>query len=438
MRKIIANDALKQNSSMTTQIRSVHPGGATPYHIAWLSLIAASQAFSVRTAEEVISGTMNPANFLRLTLVTVAIAMLGSQISKRFTIKLDAITLFLLYAFFCIISSAWSISFIPTLGKSVEFFVGVLVIFVALNVKPSPMMGNILSIILNTTLLLVIIILSVMLFGYFVAPSLFSIPMNGIFSRRLGIENLFISANSVAYFGAIVGSYSFAKILFKNKKLINLLIYILSWSVIILAQGRTGAAALLISSLLFTARKFKSISFPILLILITIAYACYGLLESFLVRGESKELLFTLTGRTVLWEKAWYAFLDRPWFGYGFGVGSRYVFLHDISGFDVFISSIHNSYVEVILSVGIIGFIFFSFALISSIRLIFQSYIEGKNLEITASVMPILIVTPMTSGLTVSWGIMSGIFLAGIAILANHQRITSLKRKTYPTSLNRI
>lgn len=413
---------MNQKSSMSKQTQSVYQGGTTPYHIVWFSLIAAAQSFSARTAEAVISGTMNSASLFRLTLVIFAISILMSQISRRMIIKIDTITIFMIYSFFCIISSIWSISFIPSLGKSAELFFGVLVLFIALNAKSSKPKEHLLNSILNASMLFIIAILTVMLFGYFLAPSIFSSPINNVFSRRLGLENLFISANGVAYLGAIIGSYSFAKLIFKNKFFLNFIIYILSWIVIILAQGRTGAAALLISSALLYIRKFKAVSVPILIFLLIISYSCYGLLESFLIRGESKELLFTLTGRTVLWEKAWFAFLDKPWLGYGFGVGSRYVFLQDISDLNIFISSIHNSYIEVILSVGLIGFIIFIIAFFSSIKLIVRSYIHGNNIEAVSALIPILVASPMTSGLTASWGIMSGIFLVGIAILTNAQR----------------
>ncbi|MGE4441327.1 MAG: hypothetical protein AB7D27_07545 [Desulfomicrobium sp.] len=103
-------------------------------------------------------------------------------------------------------------------------------------------------------------------------------------------------------------------------------------------------------------------------------------------------------------------------------MGSRHVFSQDISGFNVFISSIHNSYIEVALSVGIIGFIFFMFAFISSLKIIFRSYFNGTNIEVVSVLITILVITPMTSGLTASWGITSAVFLIGIAILTNAQR----------------
>ncbi|MGE4443331.1 MAG: hypothetical protein AB7D27_17885 [Desulfomicrobium sp.] len=293
--------------SINNENQTARQIAASPYHIAWFSLIAGTQAFSARTAEEVISGAINYANLFRLSFVMIAITILLSQISKKITIKIDTITLFLIYSLFCIISSTWSISFVPSLGKSVEFFVGVLIVFIAVNTKTTKSKENLLNSILNTSMIFIIFILIFMLFGYFIAPTVFSSPINNVFSRRLGLENLFISANGVAYLAAMLGSYSFSKLIFKDKKFLNFIIYNLSWTSIILAQGRTGAAALLISSILLYTRKFKAFSAPLLIFLFIVSYSCYGILESFLIREESKELLFTLTGRTVLWERAWHA-----------------------------------------------------------------------------------------------------------------------------------
>ena len=66
----------------------------------------------------------------------------------------------------------------------------------------------------------------------------------------------------------------------------------------------------------------------------------------------------TLTGRTVLWDFGWEAFLERPWFGYGFHAYwesektsvllLRYVMQQDLEIF-------HNNFVEVAVAFGIWG-----------------------------------------------------------------------------------
>lgn len=66
----------------------------------------------------------------------------------------------------------------------------------------------------------------------------------------------------------------------------------------------------------------------------------------------------TLTGRTVLWDFGWQAFLDRPWLGFGFrgyweSEKSTVLILHYVMQQDLQI--FHNNFVEVAVAFGIWG-----------------------------------------------------------------------------------
>src|SRR5207245_1826944 len=75
--------------------------------------------------------------------------------------------------------------------------------------------------------------------------------------------------------------------------------------------------------------------------------------QVYMLRGQSTELVHSLSGRLDWWESAWSKILERPWLGYGAYAGGRFVVLAQFG--DMETSSIHNSYVEAVLGSGILG-----------------------------------------------------------------------------------
>jgi O-antigen ligase len=326
--------------------------GSGCYYLSWLLLLVSPFLFTARTAKEVLDGTLNTANLLRLSVLTIAcILLFNKTLIIKTIIKRNSITVYFLFSMFAIGSALWSVALTPTLGKSGELFLGTFLVFLVVNNENCKLAYRILNKILETTLLILTLVLQLMVVGFFVAPSTFAAPSTGFFQWRLGMENVFISANGVAYLGAILAANALGNIVYPSdkgkfrKKKWYLSIYCLGWLSIILAQGRTGAAALLIVSILILFQKRNTL----ILLLITalpVSFISSRMVEQFFVRNESIELLTSLTGRTILWEHAWFAFLEKPLFGYGFGVASRFVFSLGISGFSETISSIHNAYIE--------------------------------------------------------------------------------------------
>ncbi|WP_088343645.1 MULTISPECIES: O-antigen ligase family protein [Rhodomicrobium] len=92
----------------------------------------------------------------------------------------------------------------------------------------------------------------------------------------------------------------------------------------------------------------------------------------------------TLTGRTVLWLFGWEAFMDRPWFGFGYrGYWSseqstmlllRYVMQQDLEIF-------HNNFVEVAVAFGIWGPLLLVAGLVVGIRRSFMEFLRTKSIS---------------------------------------------------------
>ncbi|MCA9423384.1 MAG: O-antigen ligase family protein, partial [Nitrospira sp.] len=72
-------------------------------------------------------------------------------------------------------------------------------------------------------------------------------------------------------------------------------------------------------------------------------------------RGQNPELFASLSGRTQWWQFGWDLFIQRPLTGYGAYAGSRFAALAD-AGTET-TSSIHNTWLEALLGVGIFGFL---------------------------------------------------------------------------------
>jgi O-antigen ligase len=81
----------------------------------------------------------------------------------------------------------------------------------------------------------------------------------------------------------------------------------------------------------------------------------WSVLREFLLRGqEGSTGLTTLTGRTVLWERAIPLWLERPWTGYGYYSGHR-LGLAALDGLFIRYSNLDNTWVETLVDVGIFG-----------------------------------------------------------------------------------
>jgi O-antigen ligase len=81
----------------------------------------------------------------------------------------------------------------------------------------------------------------------------------------------------------------------------------------------------------------------------------------FLQRGQSAEAIESLSGRMDWWEYAWHEFSKHPWTGLGAYAGSRFDVLAGVGA--TYTSSVHNTYLEVIVGTGFGGLVPVIFAL---------------------------------------------------------------------------
>ncbi len=91
-----------------------------------------------------------------------------------------------------------------------------------------------------------------------------------------------------------------------------------------------------------------------------------GILD-YLVRGQDRTQLTSMTGRTAIWSHAIHEGLQSPLYGHGYGV-SRFVMGSFQSGSPFTPAHAHNSFLEVFISSGILGLIPFFFLVVYCFR----------------------------------------------------------------------
>jgi O-antigen ligase len=82
-----------------------------------------------------------------------------------------------------------------------------------------------------------------------------------------------------------------------------------------------------------------------------------GQAEAYVLRGESKQLIKSATGRQELWQVLWKSWQQSPWIGYGYFVGTRDGIV------DVWNAAVnrpaHNVWLQSLVSMGVVGFLIF-------------------------------------------------------------------------------
>ncbi len=392
-------------------------GGGLVFAALFISI--SGKLFEDRSSASVVSGQTNSMMMLRAALIVLALLIVFKYFRKVAIPRSLAFKAVLIYALIALISVTWSYVPIATIGKSVELIVGCLVIWVALSCKNA---DKKLVAIYFAIMGSIFIQLSIVFIGYALGVDEFREAGAGGVSELIGERAVapFISANGVGYFSTLMIAFLFNIYLVRALSLRGLIVFgLLAISTLLLSGSRTSLAMAAIVIILGMFKLHKKLLMYIfipglILILALSAQEIFAFLQ-----GETPDSNFTsLSGRTLLWESALNHFLDEPMLGEGFGVGSRVVFyLAPLEGFDETISTVHNGPMELLLGVGIVGFIPWIFSMFVMIAYAVKSYGVGDAREsIIVSTMPVLVgVTIMSVGLGGALNEFTMIFLVILA-----------------------
>jgi O-antigen ligase len=93
-----------------------------------------------------------------------------------------------------------------------------------------------------------------------------------------------------------------------------------------------------------------------------VAFATYTYVQAYVFRGQSKAVFLSLSGRTEIWPQVWSAFTTSPIVGHGYYAGHRFLAINDLA----VVSSVDNTYLEVLVDLGIVGLVIILLSLLFS------------------------------------------------------------------------
>jgi O-antigen ligase len=135
----------------------------------------------------------------------------------------------------------------------------------------------------------------------------------------------------------------------------------------LMAHSRTSIIGFVVSAVfLFAFGQKKMLGFGIAMIGSVIILAIpqfYKYAESYIVRGQTKDAFVTLSGRMNFWPDVMEAFWLSPAVGHGYYAGHRDLVVDGRKLLEY--SSVDNTYLEVLVDLGILGLIIMSAAVIS-------------------------------------------------------------------------
>lgn len=166
--------------------------------------------------------------------------------------------------------------------------------------------------------------------------------------------------------------------LYKNYK-IKTMKYYFVFNIAILIVGTSSASyiSFIFAMVVLLSTSRKGINIPLLIVAFLFLFLTYKFampyISQYIFYGHTEEQIASGTGREFIWDIVFRAFAERPFLGYGFVLGERWVFANIGN---IFILSAHNGYFSVLLGTGILGMLFFGFYMLKTL---FQGYILTKG-----------------------------------------------------------
>ena len=338
------------------------------WHFSWLLLFLSGLVFRVRETEDVVQSPLDFFAIYRIGLVSfVGFLLLYRLVISRsnwLPSLFQGLTGLLLgYGLVSVFSTMWSVYPMWTLYKSMEYLVDITlisaIIFSLKSASDFQSFFNVTWMFIGLRVLLVWV-------GIILWPD--QAVKHGIGLLGVQIQGVFpaSSSNGVGGLSAVLATVSFCRFYIReDRNHFYLIIFLISITTLILSQTRSTLVGFLcaILAILFTTRKIGFVTLAV--------GACVGMISlssagdiflEFFRRGQTEGNFTSLSGRTIWWEIGWRLFTEEPLIGYGGYAGARFKALTEAGR--TITSSIHNTWLEILLGVGIIGFSFFALCFI--------------------------------------------------------------------------
>lgn len=355
-------------------------------YVTWGCLLAASLVWSLSRNPLYSVDQVGTSNYVRLAFLVLGVMVLlvvGASYRFAFLSELGTgvLGIFFLFSLWGMASTLWSVFPVGTLYKSLEYstmlaLLALTASLINLTVKHSQNRSFALKSVFDFGWLLIFLLIASVYVGIVIWPQYAVLreyrDVTGVLGFSIQGALPGISANSVGELGAILGTVALVRLLLRQgSKVFYVPILALSVLTMVLTQSRSPILAFCVgvAVVLVLNRRFGLLAVSGAL-LGGVVLTQYGqLLYEFMARGQTGQNIAALTGRVAFWEASLQAVGERPLGGYGAYDGGRYI-LQTALGESR--SSVHSTWLEVLLDTGVVGLVLFSVGVAATWFLLFR------------------------------------------------------------------
>jgi len=339
------------------------------WHALWILLYISTLVFRIRNQEATQAEPLDAWALLRIIPEMIVAAWLAARLSQR---KRAAIWLKYLFtglpgalatfALVCVASTFWSVYPAWTLFKSLEYFLDIFVLAAAL--------ANIATLEAYETMFS----WTWTIFGVELAWVWLQWPLwpgDSLEDGRLKGVIPATGFNAVGQSGALFAVIALCRLLpikgsSKPHRGWCIALFVFGMASLLLSQTRNAVAGFAFAVLLvlvLSRRAWLAAAGSVLAGLVAVLTPIGPMVVTYLQREQSADAMASLTGRADFWGFAWDQFLQHPLVGLGAYAAGRFYIMTKL-GIDT--ATLHSDWVELLVGVGLLGFIPFATALLGS------------------------------------------------------------------------
>lgn len=356
------------------------------WHYLWLLVFLSGLVFRIRDTDTIQKNPIDLWALYRIALVCFVgyILLIRLALDKTdWTSALFRGSIGLIggYVLICILSIFWSIQPMWSIYKSLEYLIDL--ILIAAIVSSAKSIDDYMAL-FNWTWVLFGILMASAWIGVVLWPDKALNQGVGVLGIQLSGVLPALETNKVGELGALVGIIAFNRFIFMKDKRFFLVILLIAISTMIIAQSRTPITGfvLAVCLMLFVSRRIGPFALTAMLMIVILSIT--GVADVFweyFLRGQNRESFSSLTGRTYGWALGWDLFMRNPFIGVGAYAGGRFAVLTEVTkSMDTTQwSSVLNTWLEILMSVGLVGIIFVALAFFRTWKLLIVNSFISRN-----------------------------------------------------------
>jgi O-antigen ligase len=327
----------------------------------WTLLFFSALVFRIRDTETILDDPIDGWVIYRVAVVAFVACVLLTRLAldrRVFGPPYPGAPLrwLLLYGGISLASTVWSVQPYWTFYKAIEYLVGLALAVAIVATVNAPRQ---LKQLLDWTWALSACLGASVVLGALLWPDV--AIRNGV--GVLGVQLIgvvpAVAANGVGDIGAILGCVAATRLMLgTSRKGTYMLGLVAALVLLALSQSRAPTIGLFagIGCVLFLSRRrgwlvWTTVGAAAVLMLSPLGQVAWDIF----LRGQTPDLIRTLSGRTTLWSVSWEVIRDRPILGHGSMAATRFLVAPERPWGDAILSGADNTYIEVLSGVGVVG-----------------------------------------------------------------------------------